>query len=137
MSPRLRQLVRDRAHRRCEYCHLREEDLPLWPFHLDHIVAEQHSGTDDPQNLAWACQRCNLCKGTNLTAVDPDSTNIVRLFHPRTERWEDHFIIQNSGIWGISSIGRATVWLLQMNCAERMRLRTELMASGRWPRPAV
>jgi hypothetical protein len=133
MSPRIREHVRERAGGRCEYCRFHEEDLPLWPFHLDHIVAEQHLGTDDPANLAWACQRCNLCKGTNLTAIDPDSARIVRLFSPRTDRWEEHFAFEANCILGLTPTGRATAWLLQMNCTERMELRTELMASGRWP----
>jgi len=134
-ATRLRQVVRKRAAQRCEYCRFHERDLPLWPFHLDHIVAEQHHGGDDPQNLAWACQRCNLCKGTNLTGVDPDSAQIVRLFHPRTDRWGKHFASQGDRILGLTAIGRATVWLLQMNCEERVELRAELRASGRWPRP--
>ena len=96
MSPRIRRLVRDRAGRRCEYCRFHELDLPLWPFHLDHIIAEQHARLDDPANLAWACQRCNLFKGTNLSAIDPDSTQVVRVFHPRAERWEAHFTIEPS-----------------------------------------
>ena len=60
---------------------------------------------------------------------------MVRIFNPRTDRWEEHFLVQNSGIRGITPIGRATAWLLQMNCAERMNLRRELMTMGRWPRP--
>lgn len=133
MSPRTRRQVRDRAGRRCEYCRFHEQDLPLWPFHLDHIIAEQHAGPDDPANLAWACQRCNLSKGTNLSAVDPDSAQVVRLFHPRADRWERHFTIERDRIVGVTAAGRATVWLLQMNTAERMELRAELMAAGRWP----
>ena len=84
-------------------------------------------------NLAWACQRCNLCKGTNLSAIDPDSAQVVRLFHPRADRWEEHFTIENVRIVGLTPTGRATVWLLQMNTAERMELRAELRALGRWP----
>lgn len=71
MSPRTRQFVRKRAEERCEYCRFHEEHLPLWPFHLDHIIAEQHAGTDEPENLAWARQRCNLCKGTNSPRLTP------------------------------------------------------------------
>jgi len=130
----IRQLVRERAGRRCEYCHLHEDDLPLWPFHLDHIVAGQHFGTDDPENLAWARQRCNLCKGSNLTAVDPDSAQVVRLFNPRTDCWADHFALDGERIAGLSPTGRATVWLLQMNCEDRLALRSELIATGRWGR---
>ena len=133
MSPRRRELARDRAGGRCEYCRLSEQDLPLWPFHVDHIVAEQHRGTEDSANLAWACQRCNLCKGTNLTAVDPDSSHIVPLFNPRTDRWAEHFGLDVNRIVGLTAVGRATAWLLQMNCEQRLDLRAGLIATGKWP----
>src|SRR5207237_830692 len=122
---------------RWEYCRLHERDLPLWPFHLDHIVAQQHRGVYRQENIAWACQRCNLCKGTNLAAVDPDSERIVRLFHPRRDRWEEHFAIESDRIIGQTPIGRATVWLLQMNDDRRVELRRELIATRRWPPPRV
>jgi 5-methylcytosine-specific restriction endonuclease McrA len=133
MTPRIRRRVRERADSRCEYCAFHEQDIPLWPFHLDHIIAGQHSGTDDMANLAWACQRCNLFKGTNLSAVDPDSTQVVRLFNPRTDRWERHFAAQKDRIVGVTPTGRATAHLLQMNSPERRELRIELTALGRWP----
>jgi hypothetical protein len=135
MSPRTRRQVRDHAGGRCEYCRFHEADLPLWPFHLDHVIAGQHAGTHDPANLAWTCQRCNLFKGTNLSAVDPDSTQVVRLFDPRAHRWAEHFRIERDRIVGLTPTGRATVWLLQMNTSERMELRVELAALGRWPPP--
>ena len=134
MSEALRQQVRERADRRCEYCRLNETDLSLWPFHLDHIVAEQHFGSaTSSANLAWACQRCNLHKGTNLSAVDPDSTNVVRLFNPRSARWAEHFQIVSARIEGRTPTGRATVWLLQMNTDERVELRAALSSIGDWP----
>jgi hypothetical protein len=132
MPTRLRRLVRERAGRRCEYCLFHEEHLPLWPFHLDHIVAEQHRGSAILENLAWACQRCSLCKGTNLTAVDPDSARVVRLFNPRIDRWEEHFTEDGPRIVGLTPVGRATAWLLQMNSEERKELRAELIVAGRW-----
>lgn len=125
-------MVRERAERRCEYCRFREGHLPLWPFHLDHIIARQHGGEDDESNLAWSCHRCNLCKGTNLTARDPDSTAIVPLFHPRTERWEDHFALREGRIVGRTASARATAWLLQMNIEERVNLRRMLEGAGQW-----
>jgi hypothetical protein len=136
MSRRLRQFVRLRAARRCEYCGFHEKDLPLWPFHLDHIRAKQHGGPASSMNLAWACQRCSLFKGTNLSSVDPDSGLAVRLFNPRLDRWGRHFTFQGNRIIGSSGIGRATVWLLQMNSDQRMELRAELRVAGQWP-PAV
>src|SRR5262245_41489643 len=132
MPPGLRQSVRERAGGRCEYCRFRETHLPFWPFHLEHIVARQHGGSDDTSNLAWACPRCNACKGTNLSAVDPDSDNVVRLFDPRTNRWEDHFALQGKRLVGLTPSGRATVWLLQMNTEERLELRGMLLEEGTW-----
>ena len=132
MPSPIRQFVRERAESRCEYCRFRERHLPFWPFHLDHIVARQHLGLDDPANLAWACQRCNLRKGTNLTGVDPDSSQIVRLFDPRADCWEEHFTLRDGRIVGLTPTGRATAWLLQMNVEERIELRSVLMRDGLW-----
>src|SRR4051812_32968269 len=124
MSPRTRRLVRNRARRRCEYCLFHEDDLPLWPFHVDHVIATQHAGPDHPANLAWACQRCNLRKGTNLSGIDPDTGQVVRLFNPRADQWAEHFRVEDDRIAGSSPPGRATVWLFQMNASERTELRT-------------
>ncbi|SPF47652.1 hypothetical protein SBA4_3740007 [Candidatus Sulfopaludibacter sp. SbA4] len=71
---------------RCEYCLLHQE-YSHRAHHIEHIVAKQHGGSDDIGNLALACHRCNLCKGPNLTGLDPESGRIVPLFHPRRDRW--------------------------------------------------
>ena len=102
------------------------------PFPCRHIVARQHRGTDDLSNLAWACSRCNRHKGTNLSAVDPDSGEVVFLFNPRVEKWESHFEIGVALILGTSAVGRATVQLLQMNADRRVELRSELINQGLW-----
>ena len=72
MDVATRRLVRERAGNRCEYCHLPQEALDV-TFHIEHITAKQHldEGQDDADNLALACNRCNLHKGTNLDSVDP------------------------------------------------------------------
>ena len=132
MSPELRQQVRERAGGRCEYCGLPDRVELTGPFHLEHIVARQHHGTDDFSNLAWACSRCNRHKGTNLSAVDPDSRKAVSLFNPRQEKWEEHFEIAGAMIRGTSPVGRATVQLLQMNAERRVELRSELINQGLW-----
>jgi 5-methylcytosine-specific restriction endonuclease McrA len=132
MSPPLRQFVRERAGRRCKYCRFREEHLLLWPFHLDHVVARQHGGSSDESNLAWSCHRCNLRKGTTLTARDPDSASVVPLFNPRTDLWESGFELSQGRIIGRTAPARATAWLLQMNVDERVRLRRTLVESGSW-----
>jgi hypothetical protein len=132
MPPQLRQQVRERAGGRCEYCRLPDWMELAGPFHVEHVVARQHRGTDDPANLAWACSRCNRHKGTNLSGVDPDSNEVVSLFNPRRERWGEHFEIVGAKIQGRSPAGRATAWLLQMNAERRVELRFELIRQGLW-----
>jgi hypothetical protein len=132
MMEAARQEVRHRAGGRCEYCRFHESHLPLWPFHLDHVQAEQHGGGENPGNLAWSCQRCNLRKGTNLSGVDPDSAAVVQLFHPRQDAWAEHFALRDGRIEGLTPTGRATAWLLQMNAEERVTLRRLLAEAGRW-----
>jgi hypothetical protein len=48
---------------------------------------------------------------------------LVRLFHPRQDRWDEHFERNGVLIVGRSAVGRATVGLLKMNAADRRRLR--------------
>jgi hypothetical protein len=106
---------------------------PERPFHVEHIIATSHRGTDARENLALACQLCNLLKGPNLSGIDPDTDELVRLFHPRKDVWEDHFRFDGPVIVGLTDIGRTTAWLLEMNSDDRVELRATLMALGEWP----
>jgi hypothetical protein len=127
-----RDLVRRRAADRCEYCQLRQDHSPV-THHVEHIVAKQHGGSDEPDNLALACHRCNLRKGRNLTGIDPLTNQVVELFHPRRDQWRDHFSIRGVRIEGSSPAGRATVQVLAMNDARRLDLRQELLIRGDFP----
>jgi HNH endonuclease len=132
MDPALRRVIVERAGHRCEYCQLHRDHQPSVPFHLEHIIARQHGGDDSPANLALACHRCNLCKGPNLTGLDPETGELTRLFHPRQDRWTAHFAFQRGQIVGLTVIGRTTAALLQMNTPDRIELRLALLASGLW-----
>ena len=122
MDARLRQFVRQRANGFCEYCGIAQEQEAL-QFHIEHIVSRQHGGMDSEENLALACHHCNLHKGTNLAGLDPESGKMTRLFHPRQDRWIEHFVRREGKIIGNTEIGRATVHLLRMNRDGRMDLR--------------
>lgn len=110
MDAALRNLVRERAGECCEYCRLPEDALLSITFHVEHIRPRQHGGTDDPSNLALACPACNLYNGPNLTAIDPDTDtgDVVRLFDPCNNAWQDHFFFRDVEIFGVTPIGRAT-----------------------------
>jgi hypothetical protein len=127
MEETLKRFVRNRAQARCEYCRLPENVSGLLPFHIEHIRARQHRGSDDPDNLCWACSRCNNLKGPNPSAFDPLTDELVRLFNPRRDSWEQHFRWEAAVIVGITAEGRATIDLLQMNEERRLRLRIALL----------
>lgn len=99
--------------------------------HVEHVVARKHGGSDEAENLALACHRCNLHKEPNLTGVDPLSGEIVLLFHPRYDRWEEHFKLAGTRIEGSTAMGRATVQVLGMNTARRLELREEIQRRKR------
>ena len=118
-----RDFVRQRARTRCEYYGLSQDAEPFFTFHIEHIIARQHGGGDDVENLALACYHCNCRKDANLTAIDPQSEAIVALFSPRKHEWAEHFALAGEVIEGRTDIGRATVSLLRMNAPDRRRLR--------------
>ena len=80
MDAPLRQAVRARAAYQCEYCRVPQE-LSELRFHVEHIIPRQHGGDDEADNLALACPDCNLRKGPNLTGIDPETGEVVRLYH--------------------------------------------------------
>lgn len=105
-----------RANSRCEYC-LAPEAASTFPFEVEHIVPVIDEGGDDASNLALACRSCNLFKSSFRTGIDPDSGRMIRLFHPRTDVWDDHFVfdVASLEIRGRTPVGRATVSRLKLN----------------------
>jgi len=131
----LRRLVHERAAGRCEYCAI-PETFSFAAHHIDHIVAEKHDGPTNPDNLALCCTLCNRYKGSDLTAIDPQTGNIVTLFDPRQDTWATHFNLPADGtLRSDTPTGRATIRLLQLNRPERIEERRMLLLSGLWPQP--
>jgi hypothetical protein len=92
-------------------------------FHVEHVRARQHDGSDDPSNLALACPHCNRDKGPNLTGIDPETDWIVPLFNPRQDAHSDHSTLDGIFFVGVTPTGRATVRVLAMNSDEQLRRR--------------
>ncbi len=74
-------------------------------------------GTDEENNLALACHRCNGRRYNFVDGTDHETQAIVPLFDPRKNRWFEHFTWSADGqkILGLTSIGRATVNRLDLN----------------------
>jgi hypothetical protein len=128
----LEQEVWERARGICEYCWLPQAYHRI-PFQVDHIIAEQHGGQTISSNLALACLRCNKKKGPNIAGIDPETREIVRLYHPRRDTWASHFQWQVGVLIGMTPIGRATIAVLGINDPSAVALRRELIAEGLFP----
>jgi len=95
------------------------------------VIARQHGGSDDLDNLALSCARCNLHKGPNISGLDPLSRSLTPLFDPRRDVWLDHFEFQGSWIVGLTPVGRTTIVVLALNSQRRLESRTDLIAQGK------
>jgi hypothetical protein len=129
VNPELVRLVWRRAGNRCEYCQLPASRYPL-PFHIDHISARQHGGETVADNLALACLHCNRHKGPNLAGRNPATGEIVRLFHPRNDRWSDHFEWDGALLSARTDVGLVTIQVLAINEPDFVAVRVALLQEG-------
>jgi 5-methylcytosine-specific restriction endonuclease McrA len=126
----LARLVRRRALDVCEYCGLPQASQEA-AFHIDHIEPRTAGGPTSEENLALACVTCSLKKAGRTHARDSQTQRIVPLFHPRRDRWSDHFRRSANGrLLGRTPTGRATIVALGMNRPAVVVLRRLLAALG-------
>jgi hypothetical protein len=93
-------------------------------------VTEEH-------NLWLACSPCTSHKADRVAANDPETGEIVRLFHPREQRWQDHFewTSEFDRVIGSTATGRATVVALHLNRPTLVRARRLWVIAG-WHPPS-
>ncbi|MCW5557802.1 MAG: HNH endonuclease [Verrucomicrobiae bacterium] len=126
--------VRRRAQGRCEYCQM-SQALQGATFHVEHIIPHSAGGVTTDDNLAIACPGCNLHKADRRTARDPATGSEVSLFHPRRDRWKEHFAWSGVRLVGITAQGRATVAALELNHSRRLGIRRAEAEFGLFPPP--
>ena len=109
ISNSVRQQVIQTANYRCEYCRTSSK-LTGTPLVMEHILPRSLGGSDELENLAAACYRCNEFKGAKTEALDPETGQVVPLFNPRTEGWQSHFVWGNGGthVIGLTPMGELT-----------------------------
>jgi HNH endonuclease len=130
----LRQMVVERPQGRCEYC--RTSQALVVEMEVDHIAPQSAGGTTDLDNLCLACVGCNGFKLAHETGIDPNTGEEALLFHPRSQRWDEHFAWSADGvqIMGLTPVGRSTVARLRMN-RERMIDARRLWVQAGWHPP--
>ena len=130
----VKELVAARAKYRCEYCLSPMHCNPDQPS-VEHIQPSSRGGSDAPSNLALSCQGCNSFKHVAISAEDPATGVEVPLFHPRADRWTDHFAWSDDqvSLIGKTSTGRASIVRLQLNRPGLLGQRHLLMLAGLHP----
>lgn len=108
--------VRATARHRCGYC-LSPQRLVMARLEIEHIIPDACGGTSDVDNLWLSCPLCNRAKSDRIEAPDPETGQVVPLFHPRQQRWPEHFHWSEDGlrIIGLTPTGRATVAVLHLD----------------------
>ena len=134
ISAELRQRVIERARGCCEYCRSQAK-YATQSLSVEHILARTKGGTTTLDNLALACQGCNNHKYDKMEARDPASGRLVPLYHPRHDRWAEHFAWSDDFtlILGLTPTGRATVDALLLNRDGVANLRRLLYRHGEHP----
>lgn len=130
----LRRKVSEQARYRCGYC-LTAAAIAGAPMEIDHIVPQSLGGLTEEGNLWLACPLCNRHKADRIAALDPLTAEIVRLFNPRYQRWQEHFAWSAEGdrIVGLTSCGRATVGAFALNRPTLIRARQAWVQAGWHP----
>lgn len=134
LSQKTRAFVAHRAGNICEYCRT-PAAFSSSKFSIEHIIPQVKSGSDDVENLAFACLGCNNIKYTKIEGLDLESRSLAPLFNPRIHIWEEHFCwdVDLLQIIGLTPTGRATVSVLKLNREELCNLRAVLFLIGEHP----
>lgn len=132
----LRQRLLEADNRHCVYCYTMEANTGQ-PMTVDHIIPQAQGGETVFENLCFACRRCNEFKGSTTRAQDPLTGETVTLFHPRRQKWADHFQWDETGILliGLTTIGRATIVALNRNNSVIVDARRRWVSVGWHPPP--
>lgn len=133
-----KQIVAERAGGCCEYCRSQAKYSPD-PFSTEHIVPRARGGTNQFDNLAFSCQGCNNRKYISTEAIDPVTGQLVPLYEPRKQRWNEQFVWNDdfTFVLGATPTGRATVEKLQLNREGVVNLRRVLRIVGQHPPPEL
>lgn len=123
-------MVVRRANFYCEYCKL-PQLYAGFSFEIDHILPLKHGGETTEENLALACPICNGNKGSDVgTILSESPERVTRFFNPRTQDWNEHFIMDEGEIIGLTPEGKATVRIFGMNNEQDKMYRKILISLG-------
>jgi hypothetical protein len=102
----------------------------MLPHEVDHVRAKKHHGLTSLVNTCLACAQCNAAKGPNAAGYDSETGDLVPLFNPRADAWNDHFSWVGPVLRGLTPVARATIDVLRINDPSRVEHRRLLVSLG-------
>lgn len=137
ISAKLRRQLVEADDHCCAYCQTSAANTGQ-PVTVDHVLPASQGGETEFENLCLACRQCNEFKGANTFGVDPLTGEQTSLFHPRRDKWLEHFLWDGSGsrLIGVTDVGRATIVMLNMNNEVIVRSRLRWVSVG-WHPPQL
>ncbi len=82
--------------------------------------------------MVLSCLSCNRHKSSHFATIDQFTREIVPLFNPRRQVWDEHFYLEGALIEGKTQIGQGTARLLQFNLPNRVLQRQVLMSQEQY-----
>jgi len=119
VTPSQREAIR-RAYRfQCGYCSVHENDVGS-VLEIDHFQPLSSSGTDEENNLVYACSACNKAKG-NFWSLPNTET---RLLHPKRDTLDAHMQLSpDNHLQPLTPTGAFHIRRLRLNRPQLVALR--------------
>lgn len=111
---------------RCGYCGVHETSVG-GELEMDHFHPLVAGGSDEIENLVYACTACNRFKGDYASA--PDAPESLRLLHPRRDDLSAH--IEETAHGG-SSVSPRVAGFTSSACIGHRRGAARLLDSRAW-----
>lgn len=121
VSAETRAAVRMAFGGRCGYCGVSETSVG-GALEMDHVHPVAAGGSDEIENLVYACTACNRFKGDY--APSPDAPESLRLLHPRRDDMNAHITETAHGrLVGVTPRGWFHIQRLHLNRAQLIEMR--------------
>jgi HNH endonuclease len=107
---------------RCGYCGVSETAVGN-ELEIDHFHPLVAGGSDEEENLVYACTACNRFKGDYTPA--PGAPESLRLFHPKRDNLEGHIVeTAQARLSGITARGWFHIQRLHLNRNQLVEMRS-------------
>jgi len=128
ITPEQREAIRRRYEFRCGYCGVHESEIGS-ELEIDHFRPLSKGGTDDLDNLVYACPACNRIKGDFWPA---EGEEVQRLLHPLLDDVDQHYYQASDGtLLPVTATGAFHISRLRLNRAPLITLRNARLERAR------